>query len=265
MSTSSPIRAIVTGHTRGLGAALAEQLLARGVVVLGLSRSRHATLKERFPALLEEIELELADPTRVAQWVASDALRSFVSGAQTVLLINNAGMVQPIGPIEGQDATDIATAVSLNVATPLMLASALAAASTQPIGASCISPAARRAMRIPVGASTARPRPHSIITRAPLHSTPIVRCGFAAWRQASSIRICRRRFAAAAPNSSRCAKNSKISSATASSRHLNNARPSCSITPSATHSDKRRWPTFARSRSKAETRAPRSRKTSPFG
>ncbi|CAE6745122.1 SDR family oxidoreductase [Paraburkholderia haematera] len=129
MSTSSPIRAIVTGHTRGLGAALAEQLLARGVAVLGLSRSRHATLKERFPALLEEIDLELADPTRVAQWVATDALRSFVSGAQSVLLINNAGRVQPIGPIEGQDATDIATAVSLNVATPLMLASALAAAS----------------------------------------------------------------------------------------------------------------------------------------
>ncbi|CAE6765634.1 Benzil reductase ((S)-benzoin forming) [Paraburkholderia domus] len=131
MSTSSPIRAIVTGHTRGLGASLAEQLLARGVAVLGLSRSRHATLKERFPALLEEIELELADPTRVAQWVATDALRSFVSGAQSVLLINNAGMVQPIGPIEGQDATDIATAVSLNVATPLMLASALAAASVE--------------------------------------------------------------------------------------------------------------------------------------
>lgn len=129
MSTSSPIRAIVTGHTRGLGASLAEQLLARGVAVLGLSRSRHATLKERFPALLEEIELELANPTRVAQWVATDALRSFVSGAQSVLLINNAGMVQPIGPIEGQDAADIATAVSLNVATPLMLASALAAAS----------------------------------------------------------------------------------------------------------------------------------------
>jgi len=38
-------------------------------------------------------------------------------------------MVQPIGPIEAQDATAIATAVSLNVATPLMLASALAAAS----------------------------------------------------------------------------------------------------------------------------------------
>lgn len=128
MSSTSPIRAIVTGHTRGLGAALAEQLIARNVTVLGLSRSRHATLKTRFPAQLEEIELELADTARVAQWIATDALRSFVSGAQTVLLINNAGMVQPIGPIEGQDVAAIASAVSLNVATPLMLASALAAA-----------------------------------------------------------------------------------------------------------------------------------------
>ncbi|MFM0502358.1 SDR family oxidoreductase [Paraburkholderia caffeinilytica] len=145
MPTFSPIRAIVTGHTRGLGAALAEQLLARGVAVLGLSRSRHASLKERFPVLLEEIELELADPARVAQWVATDALRSFVSGAQSVLLINNAGMVQPIGPIEGQNATDIATAVSLNVATPLMLASALAAASVEATD--------RRVMHISSGAA----------------------------------------------------------------------------------------------------------------
>ncbi|RKT20519.1 hypothetical protein B0G69_3837 [Paraburkholderia sp. RAU2J] len=128
MPSTSPIRAIVTGHTRGLGAALAEQLIARNVTVLGLSRSRHATLKTRFPTQLDEIELELADPTRVAQWIATDALRAFVSGAQTVLLINNAGMVQPIGPLEGQDAAAIASAVSLNVATPLMLASALAAA-----------------------------------------------------------------------------------------------------------------------------------------
>jgi benzil reductase ((S)-benzoin forming) len=128
MTTTSPIRAIVTGHTRGLGEALAEQLLTRNIAVLGLSRSRHATLKTRFAAQLEEIELELADPARVAQWLATDALRTFVSGAQTVLLINNAGMVQPIGPLAEQDAATVASAVSLNVATPLMLASALATA-----------------------------------------------------------------------------------------------------------------------------------------
>lgn len=129
MTPRSPIRAIVTGHTRGLGAALAEQLLARDIAVLGVSRSRHASLAQRFADRLEEIELELADVARVSQWIGSRALRDFVSGADSVLLFNNAGTVQPIGPIEGQDAAAIASAVSLNVATPLMLASAFTAAS----------------------------------------------------------------------------------------------------------------------------------------
>ncbi|MGF6244367.1 benzil reductase ((S)-benzoin forming) [Paraburkholderia sp. GAS38] len=128
---TSPItRAIVTGHTRGLGAALAEQLLSRNIAVLALSRSRNNALAQRYPQTLEEVELDLADPARVAQWIAGDALSRFVDGAHSVLLFNNAGMVQPIGPLESQDAIAIASAVSLNVATPLMLASAVATAST---------------------------------------------------------------------------------------------------------------------------------------
>ncbi|WP_144155933.1 SDR family oxidoreductase [Paraburkholderia sp. BCC1885] len=127
---TSPItRAIVTGHTRGLGAALAEQLLARGIAVLALSRSRNTALAQRYPKTLAEIELDLADPARVAQWIAGDALRRFVDGADSVLLFNNAGMVQPIGPLDTQDAAAIAGAVGLNVATPLMLASAVATTS----------------------------------------------------------------------------------------------------------------------------------------
>ena len=38
------MKAIVTGHTKGLGAALAGNLLARGVPVLGLARSRSIEL-----------------------------------------------------------------------------------------------------------------------------------------------------------------------------------------------------------------------------
>jgi benzil reductase ((S)-benzoin forming) len=126
--TSSITRAIVTGHTRGLGAALAEQLLARNVDVLALSRSRNAALAQRYPQTLQQVELDLADPARVAQWLAGDELRRFVDGADSILLFNNAGMVQPIGPLESQDAAAIASAVGLNVATPLMLASAVATA-----------------------------------------------------------------------------------------------------------------------------------------
>ena len=37
------IKAILTGHTRGLGAALASHMLSRGIAVLGVSRTRSNT------------------------------------------------------------------------------------------------------------------------------------------------------------------------------------------------------------------------------
>ncbi len=130
-SASSTARAIVTGHTRGLGEALAEQLLSRGIAVLGLSRTRHATLAQRHAGMFEQVELDLAEMDRVTQWLAGDRLREFVDGAQRVLLFNNAGMVQPVGPVDVQDVGTIGKAVTLNVAAPLMLASAVAAASIE--------------------------------------------------------------------------------------------------------------------------------------
>lgn len=121
------IKAILTGHTRGLGAALADHMLARGIAVLGVSRTRSNTLASN---LLQQVELNLADPTALAAWLETDALKRFTDGAHTVLLINNAGMLQPVGGIEGQDVNAIGRAVSLNVAAPLMLSAAVAAAST---------------------------------------------------------------------------------------------------------------------------------------
>jgi benzil reductase ((S)-benzoin forming) len=130
-ASPTPIRAIVTGHSRGLGAALAEQLLARQIDVLALGRSAHPTLgaRERAPAAahLLEVVLDLADPAAVERWLAGGALRHFAQGAQCVLLFNNAGTVDPMAPLGGQDAGAIARAITLNVAAPLMLANALAA------------------------------------------------------------------------------------------------------------------------------------------
>lgn len=123
------MKAILTGHTRGLGAAIAQELLSRNIAVLGLSRKTNAELAGKYPGALEQAELDLADTTALACWLAGDALQRFVAGCKTVLLINNAGIVQPVGPIATQDAVTIAQAVGLNVAAPMMLASAVAKAS----------------------------------------------------------------------------------------------------------------------------------------
>ena len=120
--------AIVTGHSRGLGAAIAAELLARGARVLGLARRGNPALAAAYPAALTEVALDLADPAVLADWLGGDGLRTFFTkGAGPVLLVNNAGMVEPIGPAGTLDPAAIAHAVALNVTAPLMLADALIA------------------------------------------------------------------------------------------------------------------------------------------
>jgi len=122
------MKAILTGHSRGMGAAIAADLLGRQIPVLGLSRRQHAKLATDHPKLLQQVEIDLAQADAVQSWLGKSALQDFLGGAETVLLINNAGTVQPIGPSESQDIAAIATAVTLNVAAPLMLTSAVTAA-----------------------------------------------------------------------------------------------------------------------------------------
>lgn len=123
------MKAILTGHSRGLGAAIASELLARNISVLGLARKTNALLARQFPALLRQAELDLADTALLSQWLAGDTLARFLEGSRTVLLLNNAGVVQPVGPLAAQTPEAIARAVCLDVAAPLMLAAALPAAS----------------------------------------------------------------------------------------------------------------------------------------
>ena len=121
------MKAVLTGHTRGLGAALADDLLSRDIPVLAIARARNTDLGQRYPALLKQEELDLSDSAALTHWLSSGVLQGFFSRCQTALLINNAGMLQPVGPIDVQDVATIGRAVALNVATPMMLASAVAA------------------------------------------------------------------------------------------------------------------------------------------
>jgi len=118
-------KAIVTGHTRGLGAAVAAELQARGVAVLGLARGRSPL------AGIDQVEVDMADPAALQAWLAGAALREFLADASQALLVNNAGVVTPVGPLAAQDPAEVLRAVSLNVGAPLALAAAFAQAAPQ--------------------------------------------------------------------------------------------------------------------------------------
>lgn len=141
--------AIVTGHSQGLGQAIAADLLGRGWRVLGLSRSGWPPeLDSQHPGLTE-VALDLADAPALAAWLTGPALADALAGVEDmagcggvpgsasagvvaqagqVLLVNNAGLVSPIGPPGGQGAGAVMEAVALNVAAPLALADAWVAA-----------------------------------------------------------------------------------------------------------------------------------------
>ena len=131
-------KAIVTGHTRGLGAAVAAELQLRGIAVLGLARGRSPL------AALEQIDLDLADPAALQAWLAGDALHAFLADASEAFLVNNAGVVTPVGPLAAQDPAEVLRAVTLNVAAPLALAAAFVRAAPQ---------SARRVLHVSSGAA----------------------------------------------------------------------------------------------------------------
>ena len=130
-------KVIVTGHTRGLGAAIAAELQARGLAVLGLARGRSAL------AGIEQAEVDMADPAALQAWLAGPALRDFLAGADAAYLVNNAGVVTPVGPLAAQEPAAVLQAVMLNVGAPLALAAAFVQAAPQ---------ATRRILHISSGA-----------------------------------------------------------------------------------------------------------------
>lgn len=120
------LKAILTGHSRGLGAAICNELFGRSIPVVGIARHAHGHVS-RGADLLEQVSLDLSDPAALAAWLASGELSRRLAGCSRLLLINNAGLVEPVGPLGVQDAAAVARAVSVNVAAPLMLADAVCA------------------------------------------------------------------------------------------------------------------------------------------
>ena len=125
---------IVTGASRGLGAAMVERLAAPGHVVLGIARRNDPQQVERARsrgARVEQWNADLATPAAVAErlqaWLSAfDPAR--LSGAT---LINNAAVLTRIGLLESVDAAEIAAALRVGLEAPLLLSAAFLRSTAQ--------------------------------------------------------------------------------------------------------------------------------------
>jgi len=118
---------ILTGASRGLGLALAQQLLQPGDTLLGLSRHINnglvAQAHEQGATLLQWSQ-DLADGAgaalRLAEWLAGQPADRFASAT----LINNAGVIPRIAPLSEADAEDLAHALRVGLEAPMLLTAA---------------------------------------------------------------------------------------------------------------------------------------------
>jgi len=118
---------ILTGASRGLGAAMAEQLLSVGTVMLCLSRGRHPTLAARAAAAqvqLEEWPRDLTESIAVADEVEAWLHAFDAQRFDTAVLINNAGVIATVGPSDGCTTAELSSALRVGLEAAILLTAA---------------------------------------------------------------------------------------------------------------------------------------------
>lgn len=111
---------IVTGASRGLGRALVENLLAhRDMSVLAFSRAG-----VQGADLWRDVRVDLGNSA--GQDTAIDAIRSALVEREwtRAVLINNAGMLEPIGINGALDSEEVRVSIAVNLTAPIALMNA---------------------------------------------------------------------------------------------------------------------------------------------
>ncbi|MEP7057399.1 MAG: SDR family NAD(P)-dependent oxidoreductase [Caldimonas sp.] len=118
---------ILTGSSRGLGAAMAEQLLAAGRVLLCIARHRNAALArkaEKAGARVEQWSADLAQPLEIAAQLQAWLAAFDPAAVGSATLINNAGVLTRVGPLDGCADTEISGALRVGLEAPMLLTAA---------------------------------------------------------------------------------------------------------------------------------------------
>lgn len=118
---------LLTGASRGMDLAMAEQLLQPGNTLVCISRKVNDALAAKAQAAsvsCVQWPQDLSDPVtaaaRLEDWLGQQAAGTFASAT----LINNAGMIPRIAPLSGIEGSDLSAALRVGLEAPMLLTSA---------------------------------------------------------------------------------------------------------------------------------------------
>lgn len=115
--------AVVTGASKGLGASIAERVLQEQFGLISISRNENPSLKqlaEENRLFYKHITCDLTNSRDTEQAFSTVAEIIFSSAENEVLLVNNAGVVEPIDRVGSLDHEAIEMSLQLNIAAPMI-------------------------------------------------------------------------------------------------------------------------------------------------
>jgi NAD(P)-dependent dehydrogenase (short-subunit alcohol dehydrogenase family) len=118
---------ILTGASRGLGAAMAGQLLTTGTLLLTLSRHPTSALQDTARAAgatLEQWAIDVGHDVGAAARLEAWLHQHAAAGFSSATLINNAGLLGPVGPIDRSEAEQLASVLRVDLEAPMLLTAA---------------------------------------------------------------------------------------------------------------------------------------------
>lgn len=118
---------VLTGASRGMGLAMAQELLAPGAVLLCISRGSNEALAEQAKAVgtdLQQWQVDLSDAAVVATRL-DDWLRFLdPSTLASATLINNAGVISELTALRDAESPGLANALRVGLEAPMLLCAA---------------------------------------------------------------------------------------------------------------------------------------------
>lgn len=108
---------VITGASKGIGFELAKQLSEAGHFVIGVARTGSELDGVKF------IQADLSETEKLDS-LMHEVLAEVPQNAITFTLINNAGMVEPIGSIGSVNSEEMSKAIAVNLTAPMMISNA---------------------------------------------------------------------------------------------------------------------------------------------
>ncbi|WP_075982805.1 (S)-benzoin forming benzil reductase [Bacillus massilinigeriensis] len=120
--------AIITGASKGLGLAIAKELLEKKIGIMTISRTENEQLKNDTLSkqlFYQHLSCDFSNLNQVEMVFSNLSQQIDFASLETIYLINNAGVVNPIHTVGNMDNQELISNIEINLIAPMLITNIL--------------------------------------------------------------------------------------------------------------------------------------------